>query len=268
MSTILRRQILRKCNGMDIPLVGFASCDRWETPPFEPWVPEAFRPRSVFPGTKTVIVIGFPVSLPIVDTAPSIWYHELYRTVNTLLDSCGYRISTFLTEKGYPSVWIPRDGYGSIEVLRKNPCAFFSHRHAAFCAGLGTFGLNNAILTPQYGPRVRFTSILTTAELPPDPLCDDDLCIRCRRCVNVCPVSAVREGGYPEGLTDKDACSARSEKLNKRHLSPCGCCIAVCPVGKDRDQYDRNDMRMYEKNDPRSEQLKKIRDHVRLYGSL
>ena len=71
MSTILRRQIIRKCSGMDIPLVGFAPADRWNDPPFEPWVPEAFRPASVFPGTKTVIVIGFPVSLPIVDTAPS-----------------------------------------------------------------------------------------------------------------------------------------------------------------------------------------------------
>ncbi len=115
MSSILRRQIIRKCGGMDIPLIGFAPVDRWDDPPFEPWVPEEFRPASVFPGAKTVIVIGFPVSLPIVDTAPSIWYHELYHTVNELLDSCGYRLATFLTEKGYPSVWVPRDGYGSIE---------------------------------------------------------------------------------------------------------------------------------------------------------
>ncbi|MGB7993099.1 4Fe-4S binding protein [Methanoregula sp.] len=267
MSAILRRQILRKCSGMDVPLVGFAPASRWDDPPFEPWVPEAFRPASLFPGTKTVIVIGFPVSLPIVDTAPSIWYHELYRTVNTLLDSCGYRLATFLTDKGYPSVWVPRDGYGSIEVLQEKPIAFFSHRHAAFCAGLGNFGENNMLLTPQYGPRVRFASILSTAEIPGEPVIDDPLCIRCKRCVSVCPVSAVASEGYPQGLTDKHACAKRSGQLKDRYISPCGCCIKVCPVGKDRDQYNRTDMRMYSKESPSSGPYDRIQDHVRSYGS-
>jgi len=267
MSTILRRQILRKCSSMDIPLVGFAPADRWDNPPFEPWVPEAFRPASLFPGTRTVIVIGFPISLPIVDTAPSIWYHELYRVVNDLLDSCGYRLAMFLTEKGYPSVWVPRDGYGSIDVLKEKPVAFFSHRHAAFCAGLGNFGENNMLLTPQYGPRVRFASLFSTAELPGDPVLDDPLCIHCKRCVSICPVSALPGGGYPEKLTDKHACAARSEKLKGQYLSPCGCCIKVCPIGKDRSQYNRDDMRMYNKNSPLSEPYRRIQDHVRSYGS-
>lgn len=267
MSTILRRQIIRKCAGMDIPLVGFAPADRWDDPPFEPWVPEEFRPASVFPGTKTVIVIGFPVSLPIVDTAPSIWYHELYRTVNTLLDSCGYRLSTFLTEKGYPSVWVPRDGYGSIGILKEKPIAFFSHRHAAYCVGLGNFGFNNMLLTPQYGPRVRFASILTTAQLPADWVLEEPLCTRCKRCARACPVSAVPDGSYPQELTNKTACAARSEELSRHFLSPCGCCIKVCPVGKDREQYSRADMRMYDEKSPVAEPYRRVRDHVRSYGS-
>ncbi|MDD4482973.1 MAG: 4Fe-4S binding protein [Methanoregula sp.] len=267
MSTILRRQILRKCGGMDIPLVGFAPADRWNDPPFLPWVPEAFRPAGIFPGTKSVIVIGFPVSLPVVDTAPSIWYHELYRTINAELDSCAYRLATFLTGKGYPSVSIPRDGYGSIGVLKEKPVAFFSHRHAAYCAGLGNFGVNNMLLTPEYGPRVRFTSILTTADLPADPVLGEPLCIRCMRCVTVCPVNAIHKGDYPQELTDKKACAARSEELFRRSLSPCGCCIKVCPVGKDRGQYGREDMKMYDDESPVSVPYRRIRDHVRSYGS-
>ena len=267
MSSLLRRQILRKCNSIDIPLVGFAPVERWNDPPFDPWVPEEFRPAAIFPGAKTVIVIGFPVSLPIIDTAPSIWYHELYHTVNELLDSCGYRLATFLTEKGYPSVWVPRDGYGSIEVLKEKPIAFFSHRHAAFCAGLGNFGLNNVLLTPQYGPRVRFASIISMAEIPGDPIVEDPLCIKCRRCVAVCPVSAVPGGEYPQELTNKLACARRSEGLRNKFISPCGCCIKVCPVGKDREQYNRNDMRMYDESSPQSESYRRVRDHVRSYGS-
>jgi len=252
---------------LDIPLVGFAPADRWDEAPLAPLVPKEFRPRSIVPGTKTVIVIGFPVSLPIVDTAPSIWYHELYRTVNILLDSCGYRLSLFLTDLGYPSVWVPRDGYGSIDVLVDKPIAFFSHRHAAYCAGLGNFGINNMLLTPEYGPRVRLASIFTAADLPTDPLREEPLCTKCMRCVKACPVAAIPSVGYPEGLTDKKACALRSQDLHREYISPCGCCIKVCPVGTDRSQFDRKDMRMYLDTDPASAPYRNARDHVRAYGS-
>lgn len=84
-------------------------------------IPEEFRPQSIFHETQTVIVIGFPMTLPIVETAPSIFYHELYRTINALLDTSGYQISSFLDKNGFPSIWLPRDGHGSISKLRKNP---------------------------------------------------------------------------------------------------------------------------------------------------
>ena len=54
----------------------------------------------------------------------------------------------------------------------------FSHRHAATRAGLGEFDYNNVVLTPQYGPRQRFNSIITEAELVPDPLIDSPICLR------------------------------------------------------------------------------------------
>ena len=113
------------------------------------------------------------VLLPIVDTSPSIYYHELYRTVNTLLDASGYRIALFLNAEGFPSIWIPRYGYGSISILKENPVTFFSHRHAAFLAGLGNFGLNNMLLTEKFGPRIRFASIFTAADIPPDPVIEN-----------------------------------------------------------------------------------------------
>ncbi|MFA5331627.1 MAG: 4Fe-4S binding protein [Methanoregula sp.] len=267
MSATLRQQIEKKCAGMDIPLVGFAPADRWEDPAEGPLVPKEFRPRAIFPGTNTVIVIGFPVSFPVVDTAPSIWYHELYRTINTLLDSCGYRISLFLNAAGHPSVWIPRDGYGSIEVLIKNPVAFFSHRHAAYYAGLGNFGVNNMLLTPEYGPRIRFASIFTTAEIAGEPLYEKPLCTRCMKCVSACPAEAIPRTGYPEGRTDKKACALNSRELNRRHISPCGGCIRVCPVGNDRKFYGMDNMRIYCEDTPESLPFKRIRDHVRSYGS-
>jgi epoxyqueuosine reductase len=265
MSDDLKRALLERCQSMEIPMVGVASIDRWEKPPFEPWIPKEFWPQSIYPEARSVVVIGLPISLPVLETSPSIWYRELYRTVNILLDQYTYRLSNFLSDLGHPSVFVPRDGYADVKALLKNPLAFFSHRHAAYLAGLGTFGVNNVLLTPEYGPRVRFGSVFTSAELPPDPVLEEELCTRCMRCVRMCPVRALNEKDYPEGLTDKSSCTAYSASLAKRGISPCGVCIKVCPVGADRELYGRKDASIYAKGE-RAPELQRAWEHVRGYG--
>ncbi len=242
--------------------------DRWVNPPHElpnrlsPWIPEEFWPQSIYPEAKTVIVVGLPVSLPIVETAPSIYYHELYKTVNSMLDSKAYDIANFLVEKGYGAVYVPRDAYGDIKILIDKPFAFFSHKHAAYLAGLGSFGHNNVLLTPQYGPRVRFTSIFTEASITPDPIKTEDLCTRCLLCVKNCPVGAIPKTGLS---VDKKLCAMRSAKLRDEYRSPCGICIKVCPVGKDRELFGRKNMFIYS-GDKKFEKYHRAWEHVRRYG--
>ncbi|NYT05841.1 MAG: epoxyqueuosine reductase [Methanomicrobiales archaeon] len=266
MSDAVKAALLERCRQMEIPLVGVADARRWETPLFEPWIPEPFFPQAIFPETRSVIVIGLPVILPALETAPSIWYHDLYLTINALLDQYAYRLAAFLNGMGYPSVCVPRDGYGGIEVLLDNPVAFFSHRHAAFLAGLGSFGVNNMLLTPKYGPRVRFSSVLTAAGLPPDPLMADPLCTRCMLCVDACPAGALDAGDYPDSLTDKRACSGQSARLLEQQIAPCGICIKVCPIGADRAHFGREPADLYRDPGMRPE-LHRAWDHVRSYGS-
>jgi len=222
-------------------------------------VPEPFRPASIVPGTRTVVVIGMPVFLPVVETAPSIWYHDLYLAVNALLDANAYRVAGLLNASGHRAVPVTRDGYGSVRVLLENPVAFFSHRHAAYHAGLGTFGVNNLLLTRAYGPRARFASVFTSAELPPDDVLGEDLCTRCMACVEACPAGALEPGDYPGSLTDKKACAGRAADLAARHLAPCGRCIAVCPVGEDWRHFGRE-------TDGVGDDLRRAREHVRSYG--
>jgi epoxyqueuosine reductase QueG len=130
----LKMEIVKKCKSLGIFLVGFAPVKRWKNPPEElpnnlsPWIPEEFWPQSIYPEARTVIVIGLPVSLPIVETAPSIYYMELYKTINSMLDSKSCEIANFLNEKGHSSIYLPRDGYGDIKVLIEKPFAFFSCR--------------------------------------------------------------------------------------------------------------------------------------------
>ena len=269
---VLKKALLKKCKELGISLVGFAPVERWQTPPEElpnrlsPWIPEEFWPQSIYPETKTVIVIGLPVSLPIVETAPSIYYYELYKTVNAMLDSKACDIANFLTGKGCGSVYLPRDAYGDIQILIEKPFAFFSHKHAAYLAGLGSIGHNNVLLTPQYGPRVRFTSIFTTAEITPDPIRIKDLCIKCLSCVKNCPAGAIPlKGEFPPPV-DKKLCAVRSAKLRDEYRSPCGICIKVCPVGEDRVLFRRKNMSIYS-GDEKFRKYHNAWEHVRKYGS-
>jgi epoxyqueuosine reductase QueG len=267
MSEDLLEAVRERCQKMEIPLVGVADVRRWESPPFRPWMPEEFYPQSIFPEARSVIVIGLPISLPVLETSPSIYYRELYTTVNALLDQYTYRLSNFLSELGHPSIFVPRDGYFGIKALLKNPMAFFSVRHAAFLAGLGSFGVNNMLLTPEYGPRVRFGAVFTQAALPSDPMQEEMLCNRCMRCVRMCPAGALDEEDYPAGLTDKMSCARHSAELSQRGISPCGICIKVCPVGEDRLLYHRDDASIYGKKE-RFPEGHRAWEHVRSYGGL
>jgi epoxyqueuosine reductase QueG len=260
----LKSEIRSRCLRSGIPLLGFASTEAWHDPPFQPWMPEEFFPDSILPGARSVIVMGMPITLPVLESSPSIHYHELYRTVNHFLDREGYLLSGFLNERGHQSMWIPRDGYGSMDELREDPTAFFSHRHAALLAGMGTFGVNNMLLTPEYGPRVRLVSVVTKASIPPDPMIEEELCTRCMRCVDRCPMSALEAKDYPSSTTKKDRCTEWSDRLRKVSKSPCGICIKVCPVGEDRRHFDRLDPSIYE--DGKDPVMDGAWEHVRSFG--
>ncbi len=265
MTRSIRDEIRNLCEKKEIPLHGVAGIARWEESCFDPPIPPSFYPQSIWPDTRAVIVIGLPIFLPVLLTTPSIWYHDLYHTVNELLDRYTYQLALYLTGKGYPSVPVTRDGYSGIEALERKPVAFFSHRHAAFLAGLGAFGINNMLLTEQFGPRVRFGSVLTTAPLPSDPLFREDLCTRCMTCVATCPAGALSGRNYPEERTDTRSCISHTRDLASRGVSPCGICITVCPVGEDQKQFEVNDVGIYETLEG-NERFHDPREHVQRYG--
>jgi epoxyqueuosine reductase QueG len=135
----------------------------------------------------------------------------------------------------------------------------FSHRHAATRAGLGEFGYNNIVLTPQFGSRQRFNSIITEAELVPDPLLEEPICLRdeCLLCLKACYMGVITMRDDPNvrdyrsvDVVHKDVifidtptksdprlCSQRRH----RQLDPPvrGDCARICPVPYERKRLPK-----------------------------
>jgi predicted molibdopterin-dependent oxidoreductase YjgC len=80
---------------------------------------------------------------------------------------------------------------GHVEILLKKMPASFSHVYAGKYAGVGTIGFSHNLINPQFGPRVRYVSVFTAAEIEGDPVIEKDLCKKCELCRRLCPVQAL-----------------------------------------------------------------------------
>jgi epoxyqueuosine reductase QueG len=125
------------------------------------------------------------------------------------LEDASLKLVYFLEdEAGYPALIIPpmhtdaARNYGAY--MEGGTYGALSLVHAAVEAGLGTLGLNLMLLTPEYGPRVILTAVLTSAELEPDQRLTQPLCLgeECGRCLLACPGDAILQWGL-----DKKRCA-------------------------------------------------------------
>ncbi len=89
------------------------------------------------------------------------------------------------TDPEHPLVRALRSG--EVEVYNPDYTPTFSHRYAAVAAGLGRLGWSGNLVTKEYGALVLLGSVVTEAELEPDPQLEENPCLGCRRCVSVCP---------------------------------------------------------------------------------
>jgi O-acetylhomoserine (thiol)-lyase len=234
-TTDLKRKLRRKAGKLGMNLFGVANVERWEE---HSETDRTFFPAAIWPWSRTVIVMGVQIFLPMLETTPSVVYSELYNTTNRILDETAYKIANFLNTLGYRAFFFPRDGYGDISVLVKKPEAAFSQVLAGKYAGLGTIGFNHTLLTPEYGPRTRLVSVISDVNITPDKVLKKDLCINCGACKKHCPVNAFTP--HPDSVIAdmaKNKCAAYHQKLKNELRYPCGVCTKVCPIGRDREIY-------------------------------
>jgi epoxyqueuosine reductase len=237
-------------------LMGVAPVERFEG------APRGHRPRDFIPKARSVVVFGIGLLPAAVAHGDLLRDSEIfdeglrkkvaqdylyaltaYEIPNALLERVAMRSALMLQQAGYNSLYFPVT-YGAIvrpiAEAMTDPFAPFSHRHAAVRAGLAEFGLNNLVVTPQFGPRVRFTSLISEAELAPTPLLKEKVCIGtgCATCINSCPAQAITvskgidEGAFwlnPPSRTNKPACQESGRARFCR-----GVCQKVCPVHEGR----------------------------------
>jgi epoxyqueuosine reductase len=225
--------------------------------------PSGHHPRDFLEKARNVVVIGVPIpegvlfrenmmkGSPIVpeeerlELLQNYFYHSsAFEIVNTRLEQISLRLSLLLQEKGCRTLFFtPTFGKPYNKYYEKYSFAPFSHRHAAVRAGLGEFGLNNLVVNPKYGPRVRYNSIITEAELSATPLLEEETCLgsSCAKCLEGCPGKAIAGANIPLKTHKPDNNIVRLDPVSSTNHHLCiksqenffcqGRCLAVCPVG-------------------------------------
>ena len=197
-------------------LAGIASVDRFKNAPVR------ISPQGHLPTAKSVIVAA-------IHTPDGAWelggepIHNwgsasVVTAVNSRLERIGFFVAKYLEENSYKSIPIPQTAIWRYRPYQDLDIVFspdLSHIHAGAAAGLGEIGYNGLLLTPEYGARQRMITIITEAELEPDPIYSGPvLCDRCMECVRRCAPSKglVKE---IEGLTRVEIGGKIFEYANK-----------------------------------------------------
>jgi len=202
----------------------------------------------ICPNAKCVIVFGniFPQS--VLDACPENPRPARF-TLNSLYSEGAeicLKISRFLEKNGYRGIIIP--AYLPVEMNYETLGlkGDLNLKHAAAEAGLGSRGISDLLITPNYGPRVRLFGVVTDADLEPTPKNDKNYCTNCNICIKACPSGAISEQILrfiyeleKEKSTEKLFKKLRSlemwnfwQALSQGSFYECFMCIQSCPIGK------------------------------------
>lgn len=179
-------------------LIGFANIERFEKAPLK------MSPQGILPTAKTVIVCAMHHPDSTIELEGGEYgqsqimeSYGVQIVMNNKLDHMSFRIAHFLDEKGFASVPIVSSNIWRYRSYKELDAVFspdISHIYASVAAGITAMGWNGLALSPEYGPRNRFVSIITDAELDPTPLYNGEpLCDMCGECIKYCPTDAFRK---------------------------------------------------------------------------
>jgi epoxyqueuosine reductase QueG len=233
--TSLSLEIEEYATTLGAELYGVASADSYERE-----FPDKPGPSKFVESAKSIIVVGLPFEPGTIATvlrpelaglrakaadnvsasgvqpagAERFFLSEENGVISRELQLIGYKLAKRLRKNGFSALHLPPSKQN--DRFRTAP---FYHMPAMYLAGMGTLGLNCSIITPEFGPRVFVTSIITDCDLAPGELLAEELCTKCNICVESCPIGAIDGKGWKNPF----ACAS---------YGCCGTCMAICPVGQ------------------------------------
>ncbi len=189
--------------------------------------------RQGFPMAVSFAMPLTPSIVAEITEGPTEAYSGEYSRLNALLTQAAQDLADLIVSRGWKAQARPATGDWSVASLR----APFQHKTAATLAGLGWIGKCALLVTPEYGPAVRWATVLTDAPLTTGVPIAESRCGDCTACVDICPGKACSGRNWSQGMLreefwDPKACMAGMQKISMARLGRsgiCGMCIAVCP---------------------------------------
>lgn len=193
--------------------------------------PDHIMPEVFMEDAKTVLVYFLPFTKEVIDSNISDnhgFASEKWAQGYIYTDEMMEKLNSYLVQKirdmDFEAV-LPT----GISMDEEKLMSVWSHRHIAYAGGMGTFGINNMLITKS-GCSGRYASIITNLPVEPDKQLEEEYCIykrngKCKKCVENCPTKALTTTGF-----DRFKCYEQCMKnIEVYGVDVCGKCATGIP---------------------------------------
>lgn len=166
----------------------------------------------ILPSAKSIMVIVSKHSFAAISSDNN--QVAQFDTINAY-DECAkaaHATTHFLQSEGFSSVAVPAFIPIDMEKPKYGMRGEICWRRAGVRAGLGSYGENGLLITPELGAAVRISGVITSYDLQADSPLKNDVCDHCMACVEACSTGALSG----EGKIDKKLCGDEIFKFGFR----------------------------------------------------
>ena len=209
-TSTLEKELRELAESHGASIVGFTDKDRLKD------APPSGDITTVLPNARSAIAFAVGMSL---EAAEAYVLKQDYMSLNKehskayeKLAKIGKALGELLEARGYDvHVPMPNFEYREEDNAPEKMTPVLSHKYICEAAGVGWHGWSGNLLTREFGASVLISCVVTSAELEPSPVIDEDWCSKCRICVSTCPTHYM-----PKQEADEITIAGRTVRYAKR----------------------------------------------------